>query len=170
MAMAGSASLNHPVSHSSDEIQWMTRPAAPQASSLVGPDHMRLHIGLLYTALYVDAANDILTGVKLVAAQTARISHTSQHRYPSSFNMKTKRLMMMKIDLMLHCVVLLQLECWKESELIIPVCSISTCSTTFNHYTIVFSLTIDLLRRETRCKRHKLVLSLTVTTLLSIYH
>ena len=29
MAMAGSANLNHPVSHSSDEIQWMTRPDAP---------------------------------------------------------------------------------------------------------------------------------------------
>ena len=54
---------------------------------------MRLHIGLLHTALYVDATKDILTAVKLVAAQTARISHTSQH--PSSLHMKTKRLMMM---------------------------------------------------------------------------
>ena len=51
MAMVGSASLNHPVTHSSDEILWMTRPAAPQASSFVGPDHMRLHIRLLHTAL-----------------------------------------------------------------------------------------------------------------------
>ena len=34
----------------------------------------------------------------------------------------------------------------------------------------VFSLTIDLRGRETRCKRHKLVLSLTVTALLSVYH
>ena len=34
----------------------------------------------------------------------------------------------------------------------------------------VFSLTIDLLGRETPCKRHKLVLSLTVTALLSVYH
>ena len=33
-----------------------------------------------------------------------------------------------------------------------------------------FSLTIDLLGREARCKRHKLVLSLTVTALLSVYH
>ena len=34
----------------------------------------------------------------------------------------------------------------------------------------VFSLTIDLLGRETPCKKHKLVLSLTVTALLSVYH
>ena len=32
-----------------------------------------------------------------------------------SLHMKTKRLMAMNIDLILHCVVLLQLECWKES-------------------------------------------------------
>ena len=33
----------------------------------------------------------------------------------------------------------------------------------------VFSLTINLLGRETTCKRNKLVLSLTVTALLSVY-
>ena len=100
MVMAGSASLNHPVSPSSDEIQWMTRPAAPQALSFVGHDHMRLHIGLLHTALrYGDAAKDILTGVKLVAAQTARIGHTSQH--PSSLHRTTKGLMMMNTDLII---------------------------------------------------------------------
>ena len=167
MAMAGSASLNHPVTHSSDEILWMTRPAAQQASSFVGPDHMRLHIGLLHTALYVDAAKDILTGVKLVTAQAARISHTSQH--PSSLHMKTKSLMMMNIDLMLHCVVLLQLECWKESAH--HSCMLDQYMFyNIQPYIIVFSLTIDLLGRETPCKRHKLVLSLTVTALLRVYH
>ena len=35
---------------------------------------------------------------------------------------------------------------------------------------VVFSLTIDLLGRETQCKRHTLVLSLIVTALLSVYH
>ena len=130
MAMAGSASLNHPVSHSSDEIQWMTRPAAPQASSFVGPDHMRLHIGLLHTALYVDAAKDILPGVKLVAAQTARISHTSQH--PSSMHMKTKRLTMLHISYCIVSVYFFNSSAGK-SQLIIPVCSISPCNTTFNH-------------------------------------
>ena len=56
-------------------------------------------------------AKDILTEMKFVSAQTARISHTSKHH---SLHTMTKRWMMTH-DLILHCVVLLQLKCWKES-------------------------------------------------------
>ena len=53
---------------------------------------------------------DILTGMKFVSAQTARVRHTSKHH---SLHTMTKRLMVTH-DLILHCVVLLQLECWKS--------------------------------------------------------
>ena len=122
--------------------------------------------------IIVHAAKDILTGVKLAAAcaQTARISHTSQH--PSSLHMKTKAgLMVINIDLILHCVVLLHLECWKESA----HHSFSLDQYMFYNIQpyiciIVFSLTIDLLGHETPCKRHKWLLTLTVTALCRVYH
>ena len=55
---------------------------------------------------------DILIEMKFVSAQTARISHTSKHH---SLHTMTKRLMVTHDLIKLHCVVLLQLECWKES-------------------------------------------------------
>ena len=102
-----------PTCHSSVEIQWMTRPAAPQALlDLVKCGHSAHDCHRVAQHSVIDAAiaKDILTEMKFVSAQTARISHSKHH----SLHTMTKQLMVTH-DLILHCVVLLQLECWKES-------------------------------------------------------
>ena len=110
MAMAGSASLN---------VEMILRVIPPLKSNgwLVLLPHRLCWTWSSAVAhrvaphSVVDAAKEILTEMKFVSAQTARISHTSKHH---SLHTMTKRLMVTH-DLILHCVVLLQLECWKES-------------------------------------------------------
>ena len=125
-----------PASHSSVEIQWMTRPAATQAFKLL--DLVKCAVAhRVAPHSVVDAAKDILTEMKFVSAQTARISHTSKHH---SLHTMTKRLMVTH-DLILHnCIVLYFFNSSagnSQLELIIAVFSIITCSTTFNH---IFSI------------------------------
>ena len=87
----------------------MTRPAAPQA--LLDLVKCGCTSGCSTQRCRCAIAKDILTEMKFVSAQTARISHTSKHH---SLHTMTKRLIVTH-DLILHCVVLLQLKCWKES-------------------------------------------------------
>ena len=87
----------------------MTRPAAPQA--LLDLVKCGCTSGCSTQRCRCAIAKDILTEMKFLSAQTARISHTSKHH---SLHTMTKRLMVTH-DLILHCVVLLQLKCWKES-------------------------------------------------------
>ena len=112
MAMAGSASLN---------VEMILRVIPPLKSKgrLVLLPHRLCwtwssavaHRVAPHSVADAAIAKDTLTEMKFVSAQTARISHTSKHH---SLHTMTKRLMMTH-DLILHCVVLLQLECWKES-------------------------------------------------------
>ena len=136
-----------PASHSSVEIQWMTPTAAPQPC-WTWPSAVAHRVA---PHSVVDAAKDILTEEKFVSAQTARISHTSKHH---SLHTMTMRLMVTH-DLILHCVVLLQLECWKDSgQLIIPVYSIITCSTTFNHIFIHLYINLYIITCQSSASSH----------------
>ena len=85
---------DYPASHFSVEIQWMTRPAAPQAllNLIAGCTS-----GCPTQHCTSGCRKDILTEIKFVSAQTARISHTSKHH---SLHMMTKRLMV-TLDLIL---------------------------------------------------------------------
>ena len=81
------------------------------STGFVGPDQVRLNrdrVAPHSVVVTCRKGHFNLTELKLVAAQTARISNTSQHH---SFHMMIERLMVMNIDLILHCVVLLQLDC-----------------------------------------------------------
>ena len=98
-----------PASHSSVEIQAMTRPAVPHWQPCWTWSSAVTHWVAPHSV--VDAAMNSLTEMNFVSAQTARISHTSKHH---SLHTMTKRLMVTH-DLIMHCVVLLQLECWEES-------------------------------------------------------
>ena len=89
----------------------MTRPAAPQALLDLVKCGSSAHRVAPHSVADAAIAKDILTEMKFVSAQTARISHTSKHH---SLHTMTKRLVVTR-DLILHCVVLLQLKCWKES-------------------------------------------------------
>ena len=107
-----------PASHSSVEIQWMTRTAAPQpcwtwssaVAQRVAPHsvYMQQRTFWLKWSLSLHKLQESVTPVNTVRCTRM-----------------TKRLMVTH-NLILHCVVLLQLsECWKDSgQLIIPVYSI----------------------------------------------
>ena len=68
-----------PTSHSSVVIQWMTRPAAPQALLDLVTASAVAHRVAPRSVADAAIAKDILTEMKFVSAQTARISHTSKH-------------------------------------------------------------------------------------------
>ena len=106
MAMASSASLN---------VEMILQVISPLKSNgwLVLLPHRLCwtwsravaHRVTPHSIVLVDAAKDILTEMKFVSAQTARISHTSKHH---SLHMMTKRLMVT------HDLILLAL-CWTSS-------------------------------------------------------
>ena len=121
IAMAGSASLNGemilrvipPLKYNG----WLV--LLPH--SLVGPGQVRLHNGLLHTALYMQQRTFWLKWSLSLHKLQESVTPVNTVRCTRM----TKRLMVTH-NLILHCVVLLQLsECWKDSgQLIIPVYSI----------------------------------------------
>ena len=56
-----------------------------------------------------------------------------------------------------HCVVLLQLECWKESAHHSCICSIITCSTTFNHIFIHLYINMYIITCKSSASNHIIV-------------
>ena len=147
-----------PTSHSSVEMQWVIRPAAQQASldlvkcgctSGCSTQRCRCHNCKGHFAFR--------TEMKFVSAQTARISHTSKHH---SLHTMTKRLMVTH-DLILHHFVVLYFfnSSAGKSQLIIPLYSIITCSTTFNHVFIHLYINLYIITCQSSASSHIIILS-----------
>ena len=101
-----------PASHSSVEIQWMTCPAAPQAS-----------FDLITCGCTSGCSTQCCRCGKghFDWSEACRCTncenqpHQSTSKFVARDGQAIDAIMVMNINLIWHCVVLLQLECWKES-------------------------------------------------------